>query len=227
MNKDFFESRIDHRFSNGALLDIALTHSSYTREHGLERKKCNERLEFLGDALFDAIVGEELFKRLPDTEEGMLTKYRAAVVCERSLASEARKLGVGELISLGRGEEITGGRDRESIIADAMEAVIGAVFLDGGYECAKRTVLGLFSDTIEDALSGKLHSDYKTEFQEIAQRHGNVKIAYTVDDQTGPDHSKTFYVTVSVNGEPKGSGIGKSRKEAEQRAAEDALSKGE
>lgn len=223
MTNETFQSGIGYHFSDTTLLEKALTHSSYTREHYLGREYCNERLEFLGDAFFDAIVGEELFRRLPSEEEGMLTKYRAAVVCSRSLASEGRKLGIGPVIKLGHGEDASGGRDRDSIIADAMEAVIGAVFLDGGYDDAKATVLSLFGSTISDAVAGKLHSDYKTEFQEKIQAGGPAAISYELEKETGPDHDKTFYVSLSVNGEIMGEGKGKTKKEAEQNAAKDAL----
>jgi ribonuclease-3 len=223
VTNEIFQSSIGYNFKDTTLLEKALTHSSYTREHYLGRECCNERLEFLGDAFFDAIIGEELFRRLPAEEEGMLTKYRAAVVCARSLASEGRKLNIGPIIKLGHGEDASGGRDRDSIIADAMEAVIGAVFLDGGYASAKATVLALFGDTILDALAGRLHSDYKTEFQEKVQADGPADISYVLEKETGPDHEKTFFVSLSVNGEIRGEGKGKTKKEAEQNAAKDAL----
>ncbi|MGI6204866.1 MAG: ribonuclease III [Anaerovoracaceae bacterium] len=218
-----FEEKTGYRFINAELLETALTHSSFTREHNMDRSRCNERLEFLGDAFFDAIVGEELFRRLENSEEGELTKLRAQVVCARSLADEGRRLGVGEIVRLGKGERQTGGAERQSVIADAMEAVIGAVFIDGGYEAARNVVLRLFGRTIDAAVEGRLEADYKTAFQELVQKNGSVDIRYNINGEEGPDHDKTFYASVSVGGEVRGRGSGKSKKEAEQDAARQAL----
>lgn len=218
-----FEEKTGYRFINAELLETALTHSSFTREHNMDRSRCNERLEFLGDAFFDAIVGEELFRRLENSEEGELTKLRAQVVCARSLADEGRRLGIGEIVRLGKGERQTGGAERQSVIADAMEAVIGAVFIDGGYEAARDVVLRLFGSTIDTAVEGGLEADYKTAFQELVQKNGSVDIRYDINGEEGPDHDKTFYASVSVGGEVRGRGSGKSKKEAEQDAARQAL----
>lgn len=221
------EETLGYNFEKRELLEQALTHSSYTRENNLPRAKCNERVEFLGDAFFDAIVGEELYIRLPDKKEGYLTKYRALIVCESSLAEAARAIQLGQYLKLGKGEEGTGGRDRESVIANAMEAMIGAVYLDGGYDAAKEFVMKYFEKRINDAVDGKLHNDYKSEFQEKAQRHGSVHIQYALVDEEGPDHDKTFYVKLLVNNQVQGEGSGKSKKEAEQNAAKDAILRGE
>ncbi|MEE3362929.1 MAG: ribonuclease III [Anaerovoracaceae bacterium] len=223
MENSAFEEKIGYRFINAELLETALTHSSYTREHHLGRTHCNERLEFLGDAFFDAIVGEELFRRLAESNEGALTKLRAQVVCARSLAEEGRRIGIGEMLRLGNGERRSGGADRQSVVADAMEAVIGAVFLDGGYAAARDTVLRLFGTTIDKAVAGGLSADYKTMFQELVQKNGPVEISYNIDNEEGPDHDRTFYVSVSVSGNVRGRGTGKSKKEAEQDAAKHAL----
>lgn len=227
MNKIEFENKIGHTFEDRRLLEQALTHSSFTREKNLPRAECNERLEFLGDAFFDAIVGEELYNRLPDKKEGYLTKYRALVVCEKSLAEIGRKMGVGELLKLGKGEMRSGGRERESMIADSMEAIIGAVYKDAGYDKTKRFVLALFSKRIDDAVAGIIHNDYKSEFQEKIQSRGPAVIQYVLVDEEGPDHAKTFYVKVLVDDIAYGEGKGHSKKEAEQEAAKEAILRGE
>ena len=188
----------------------------------------NERLEFLGDAFFDAIVSVELFRRMGHVTEGKLTKTRAQIVCERSLAERARCLHVGDYINMGHGEDSAGGRRKDSILADAMEAIIGAMFLDGGYDAAQQFVVRTFNETIDKAVSGKLFSDYKSEIQEILQAKGkNVNITYKIDREEGPAHDKTFFVHLECNGQMLGSGSGKSKKEAEQNAARAALERGD
>ena len=227
MNRKEFEQELQYAFRDSALLTKALTHSSYCREKGLAPNQSNERLEFLGDAFLDAITGAELYKRLYSVNEGKLTKTRALVVCEKSLAKVGRRLRIGEVLRMGNGEEKTGGRDRESIVADATEAVIGAIYLDGGYEEVSRFVLREFGYLIDQALNGRLFSDYKTEVQEILQPGGaEPQIEYKVTKESGPDHDKTFYVDLIVNGECCGSGVGKTKKEAEQNAARASLEKG-
>jgi len=217
------EDKINYHFQNRDLLRNALTHSSYIKEHG-KRERSNERLEFLGDAFFDAIIGEELYRIFPNREEGFLSRTRATLVCEKSLANEARKLKIGDHILLGNGEERSGGRNRESILADTMEAIIGAVYLDGGFEKVKKIVLELFHDVIEDAKHGKfVITDYKTALQEKLQINGNVDINYVLVEEMGPDHDKTFIVQLEVDGVPKTKGKGKSKKQAEQHAAEAML----
>ncbi len=223
MNK--FEQLIGYKFNNAIYLERALTHSSYNKEKNTKHQD-NERLEFLGDAFFDAIVSAELFKIMKGVTEGKLTKTRALVVCESSLAKSARKLGLGEYIYIGRGEEVAGGRDKDSILADAMEAVIGAIYLDGGYEPTKEFVLKYFSETINDAADGKLFSDYKSEVQEFIQKNGrNLAIVYNTIREEGPAHDKTFYMNLSYDGQVLGEGSGKSKKEAEQNAAKTALAR--
>ena len=225
MNISKFESEIGHKFNNKMYLERALTHSSYNREKNTKHQD-NERLEFLGDAFFDAIVSAELFHRIDGGTEGKLTKTRALIVCEDSLARAARKFELGKYIFIGRGEEMAGGRDRDSILADALEAVIGAMYLDAGYEVTKRFVLKTFDDIIKEAVSGKLFSDYKSEIQEKLQKSGkNISIVYKTDREEGPAHDKTFFVHLSYDGNILGEGSGKSKKEAEQNAAKEALAR--
>lgn len=214
------ERKIRYEFRDRDLLENAVTHSSYIKEQSRESKS-NERLEFLGDAFFDAIIGEELYKIFPQKEEGFLSRVRASLVCEKSLAKAARRLELGMYIMMGNGEEKSGGRDRESILADTMEAVIGAVYLDGGFEAVKETVLDIFREAIEDAKAGKfIIVDHKTALQEKLQHEGITDIKYVLIKETGPDHDKTFKVQLMVNGRPETTGEGKSKKQAEQRAAE-------
>lgn len=214
------EKKIRYEFRDRDLLMNAVTHSSYIKEHG-EGRKSNERLEFLGDAFFDAIIGEELYKIFPQKEEGFLSRVRASLVCEKSLAKAARNLDLGQYIFMGNGEEKSGGRDRESILADTMEAIMGAMYLDGGFEAVKTSVLDIFRGAIEDARNGKfIITDYKTALQEKLQHDGKTDIKYVLIDEIGPDHDKTFRVQLVVNGRPETCGEGKSKKQAEQSAAE-------
>lgn len=227
VNSEDFEKKIKYKFVDKGLLKKALTHSSYCRENKLSSVECNERLEFVGDGYLDAIVGTYLFKHLEDIQEGKLSKLRAKLVCEKSLEKVGIKLGIGEYLFLGKGEEKTGGRNRTSIIADATEAVIGAIFLDGGYEEASRFILREFKEIIQNVLSGNFEKDYKSLVQEELQKDGSIpEIYYCVDKEIGPDHHKTFYVHLECNGKRLGSGVGNSKKEAEQNAACDTLNGG-
>lgn len=222
-----FEKIIGYKFKDIQLLEKALTHSSYVKESGQSHLNDNERLEFLGDAFLDAIIGEDLYRRLPEAEEGKLTKTRASIVCEKSLAEAGRKLDIGAHMRFSHGEEKSGGRNRDSIIADGMEAVIGAIYLDGGYYEAHSFVLGIFSDVLQDAGQGKLiNIDYKSEIQEQLQGHGVLDIHYVLEKEAGPDHNKTFTVRLEVCGKVAGRGSGKSKKLAEQNAAKDAMERG-
>ena len=223
MNNAQLEKIIGYRFKNSEYLERALTHSSYNREKNTKHKD-NERLEFLGDAFLDAIISVELFHRMSGDTEGTLTKTRALIVCEKALADAARKIDLGSYLNMGHGEETAGGRGKDSILADGTEAVIGAVFLDGGSEAARRLVLWLFEDTINEAVQGKIFLDYKSVVQEVLQSGGTpVSITYIMDREEGPAHDKTFYVHMECNGKCYGSGSGKSKKEAEQNAAREAL----
>lgn len=186
-------------------------------------KKSNERLEFLGDAVLDLAVSRYLYDRRAGLEEGQLSKIRALVVCERSLADCARHLGLDAALKLGRGEDNHGGRQRPSILSDAMEALIGAIYIDGGFDTAASVVLFVLNDTIEQALSGSLFQDYKTEIQEILQAKGKTEIKYIIDREDGPDHDKTFFVSLWTEDVKLGEGVGKTKKKAEQNAAKAAL----
>ena len=218
-----FEQKIGYQFQNRNYLETALTHSSFNREKNTKHQD-NERLEFLGDAFFDAVISVELYERLKHVTEGKLTKPRALIVCESALAQVARGYELGSYLNLGHGEDTGGGRHKDSILADSMEAVIGAIYLDGGYQAMQNFVKKSFSRMIDQAIDGKLFSDYKSEVQEILQGKGKpVTIAYETDREEGPAHDKTFFVHLSCNGEIMGKGIGKSKKEAEQNAAKQTL----
>ena len=216
-----------YRFRNEKLLKTALTHSSYASEHKLGYEHNNERLEFIGDAYVDAVVGAKLFEIMGSAHEGALSRCRADVVCEDSLAAAASGMGLGEFLFLGKGEEASGGRNKESILADSFEALVGAIILDGGYEAGRDTILRLLGDRISLGAQGKLNKDYKTKLQEKLQESDhNVKIEYRKVAESGPDHNKTFTIEVEINGKSAGRGTGQSKAKAEQAAAEDALSKG-
>ena len=222
-DKTTLQKNLGYTFRDPDLLETALTHSSYSKEHG-EGARSNERLEFLGDAFFDAIIGEELFRIFPDREEGWLSRIRATIVCEKSLAAQARKLELGDFLLLGHGEEKSGGRRRESILADATEALIGAIYLDGGYEAVRQVVLDLFRGVIDDTRRGIfVVYDYKTHLQEVLQARGITDIRYQMTGEEGPDHDKTFTVALYIDGVPSSQGRGKSKKQAEQNAAMKAL----
>jgi ribonuclease-3 len=202
-----------------ALLERALTHRSYAYEHG--GLPTNERLEFLGDAVLGLVVTDLLFREHPDLAEGALAKLRASVVSTRALAGVARELGLGRWMRLGRGEEVTGGRDKPSILADTMEAVIGAVYLERGVDAAAGVVRRLFGALMESAATGGAASDWKTALQELTAAHGLGVPDYLIAD-SGPDHAKSFTAQAMVAGLARGSGAGSSKKEAEQQAAEEA-----
>lgn len=219
MNIDF-EKKLGYTFKNKQLIKNALTHSSYANEKKLAN---NERLEFLGDSVLSVIVSEQLYNRLPEVAEGRLTKLRASLVCEQSLAVFARSVGISEALLLGKGEEMTGGRNRASILSDAFEAVLAAVFLDSGMDNAKKWLLALMKDAIDEAVAGHIYSDYKTALQEAVQHGQSGKITYRTVEEIGPDHMKTFVVEVMCDGAALNRGEGKSKKDAEQNAARIAL----
>ena len=224
MNDRKLEGVIGYSFKDEKILKRALTHSSYLRD-SKEKNGSNERLEFLGDAYLDAFVSEILFLRNREIPEGQLSKLRAMVVCEKSLAEVGRKIGLGSYLNMGKGEVVMGGRDRDSIIADGVEALIAAIYLDGGFQAAFDFVRNNLSDSIEAALEGKLSKDYKSQLQERLQKSGELHISYEVLSQEGPDHRKTFRMGVYIDGKLAGEGQGKSKKEAEQQAACAALKK--
>ena len=220
MIKDL-ESAIGYRFHNIQLLQNALTHSSYANERWHNSLLSNERLEFLGDSVLGMLVAEYLFRNFTDRPEGELTRMRADMVCEQTLAAAANKIGIGNHLLLGHGEEQGGGRNRNSILADAMESVIAACFLDGGIEAALKVVQQFI---LVEVPVTKLHNvDYKTKLQELVQQKKNQVLSYALVGESGPDHDKHFEVEVSLNGKVVGSGSGSSKKRAEQSAAASAI----
>ena len=219
--------KVGYEFKDKAILMNALTHSSYSSEHKMPYASNNERLEFIGDAYVDAAVGAEIFTIMKDAPEGLLSKNRADVVREESLADVARGIGLGDYIYMGKGEEATGGRNKDSILADCFEALIGAIIIDGGYDAGNKVVLDLLGEKIRLAVAGKLRNDYKTMLQEkIQEKEHDIRIRYNTVSESGPDHNKTFTVEVVAGSSVIGRGTGKSKAKAEQEAARDALSKG-
>lgn len=214
-----FEKRIGYRFNNPDLLVTALTHSSYSNEKRLKKYECNERLEFLGDAVLELISSEKIFKDHPDNPEGDLTRIRASYVCEPTLALCAREICLGDYLQLGKGEDMTGGRERDSILSDAMEATIGAVYMDGGFAAAQQYVEEF---VLKDIDKKKLFYDSKTYLQEIIQRDDHT-LEYVLLKEEGPDHNKSFQVGVIVDGKQLTSAVGRTKKKAEQAAAYEAI----
>lgn len=207
---------------NPAIYQQALTHTSYANEAG-DPSSSNQRLEYLGDAVLQLVVSDWIFQRHPDLPEGEMTKLRAAVVCEPTLARSAAAVGLGQQLLLGKGEESSGGRSRPSSLADALEALIGAVYVDLGLSAARRLILKLLGSELLGAERGRATVDFKTQLQEVAQRHTLPRLSYHVVDEQGPDHHKSFVVEVRLGGSPVGTGRGRSKKEAEQQAAQAAL----
>lgn len=216
-----FENIISYNFKNKQYILEALTHSSYSNEN--KSYAFNERLEFLGDSVLGIIISDYLFKNETELPEGELTKLRANIVCEESLSEVSKKIELGTHMLLGKGEEATGGRERVSILADAVEAVIAAIYLDGGIESARKFVLTQMDEIIQDSIKGRIFRDYKTHLQEVIQSQGETNIIYDLVEEIGPDHNKKFIMQVKLNDEVLGTGEGKSKKEAEQSAAKQAL----
>lgn len=219
---DQLAERLGYRFRTPRLLEAALTHKSYLNESPDPSREDNERLEFLGDAVLDLVISERFLSQFPDAPEGDLSKLKAKTVSEAALSQVARRLDLGSALVLGRGEELTGGRDKASLLADAFEAVVAAVYMDGGLVAARQVVLTAFSDLFEN-LSRPEVADHKTELQEICQRDFSVLPVYRVLRESGPDHHKQFDVELLIRGEVYGVGTGRSKKEAEQQAARHAL----
>ncbi len=215
------EKRLEYQFQNRKYLITALTHSSYANEVK-GAGKSNERLEFLGDSVLGVIVADYLFKNQPNMPEGDLTKTRASLVCEKALCSFSRQLGVGEFLLLSHGEQNSGGRTRPSILADAFEAILAAIYLDGGMEQAREFVLR-FVAPMAKSVKPKSFKDYKTVLQEIIQQNPEERLEYVLTGESGPDHDKHFTVEVHLNSNVVGKGGGRSKKEAEQQAAREAL----
>ena len=212
------EAALGYTFKDRSLLTLALTHSSYSNEQGDRRD--NERLEFLGDSVLGFITAEYLFRTYGGEPEGELTRRRANAVCEKTLAEFARRIDLGSYLRLGKGELRTGGADRPSILSDAFESVIAAIYLDGGLEAARRFVLRFVSAARTDPA---VSTDYKTALQEIIQKNPDVQLRYVLAAESGPDHDKTFTVEVYLNSNKIGCGEGHSKKRAEQAAACEAL----
>lgn len=225
------EERIGHHFSNRRLLLEALTHSSFSNEHRAERLPCNERLEFLGDSVLSVITSEHIFVRFPDNPEGELTRMRAELVCEKALAVYASEIDLGHYLLLGNGEERGGGRERKSIVADAFEALIAAVYLDAGdadgerdgRTAVRKYLLPLIDDMMSEILRQWHGADYKTLLQQLIQRSEGEILEYVTVEATGPDHNKTFRVEARLNSNIIGAGSAHSKRAAEQEAAHQAL----
>jgi ribonuclease III len=213
------EARIGWRIPDAALAQAALTHKSFVNEHRGEALTDNERLEFLGDAVIDLAVSHRLMQRFPGAREGDLSKLRAALVDEAALARLARRFDLGPLLRLGRGEELTGGREKASLLADALEALAAVLYLCGGLEAVFRLLDGALAEAFELAAAGTLDRDYKTQLQELAQSRARATPRYRVVAERGPDHEKTFEVELDLRGEVIGRGEGRSKKDAEQAAA--------
>lgn len=216
------EKKTGYTFKDFSLLEQAMMHSSYTNERHLPKYRCNERLEFLGDAVLELVSSEYLFNESPHTPEGELTRTRASMVCEPSLALCARDISLGDYLLLGKGEEATGGRLRDSVTSDAMEALIGAVYLDGGFTSAKEFIHRFILTDLEDK---KLFYDSKTILQEMVQAQKSGEITYHLVSEQGPDHNKSFEVEVQIKGTGYGRGRGRTKKSAEQQAAYQAILK--
>ena len=216
------EQTIGYTFHNKKLLKQAMTHSSYANEKKLGKLGCNERLEFLGDAVLELISSDVLYARFPKIPEGELTKKRASLVCEPSLAYCARQFDLPKYLLLGKGEDMTGGRMRDSIVSDATEALLGAIYLDGGFENARDFVLRFILNDMEHK---QLFYDSKTILQELVQEKGKLSVEYFLTGESGPDHNKQFSVEVCVNGTVLGRGTGHTKKAAEQAAAYQAIRK--
>lgn len=214
------EERLGYQFTDRSLLENALTHSSYANEHRDAGMSSNERLEFLGDSVLGMVVADHLYREHPRMPEGELTRTRAALVCEGSLVEVARALELGRYLRLGKGEDAGGGRERPSILADATEAVLAAIYLDGGIAQARRVIRTLILGNEEEMSASR---DYKTALQELVQRESGQKLAYRLVAEEGPDHAKRFSVEVELNGKTVGAGEGRTKKAAEQNAAKAAI----
>ncbi len=216
------EKNIGYTFKNKELLKKALTHTSYAYEHGIES---NEKLEFLGDSILEFISSTYLFANYSKLKEGEMTKVRATVVCEKSLYKVAKMHNFSDFLYLGKSERQSGGENRPAILADSVEAVIAAIYLDGGIEKAQKFIIENLKEEIEIASKNVGQKDYKTVLQEKLQKHGEVEIKYTILREIGPDHDKTFEAQVECNNKKLATGIGKSKKQAEMKAAKEALNK--
>jgi len=219
------EGKLSYKFSEPSLLIQALTHKSYANENRIEGVGHNERLEFLGDTVLDFIISDFIMKLCPESPEGELSKLRAVVVSEANLSRVARDLGFGDYLLLGKGEEQTGGREKNSLLANALEAVIASLYMDGGLDVAYRFILDRFESDIRGMVANGLTYDYKTDLQEHCQSRFGALPKYSIVKESGPDHQKVFEVEILADGRTLGNGVGRSKKEAEQQAAREALEK--
>lgn len=215
------EDSLNYSFKNKDLLINALTHSSYANEIR-DPNASNERLEFLGDSVLSVIVANYIYNQFPEKPEGELTKLRASLVCEKSLCSYSKILKIGEYLRLGKGEDLNGGRNRPSILADAFEAVLAAMYIDGGLEVARKHVMRFVLDELKHT-EAEVFKDYKTSLQEVIQQNPEEQLTYVLTGESGPDHDKSFTVEVHLNSNVIGIGTGKNKKQAEQAAAKQAL----
>lgn len=220
LHSNKLEERIGYVFKDKSLLENALRHSSYINEHGLNKTDCNERVEFLGDSVLELVSSEFLYTHLPETPEGEMTKLRASLVCESALFNDAKALELGSFLSMGRGEELSGGRDKPSIVSDAMEALIGAIYLDSGLGAAREFIHRYVLSDFNEKLS---LDDPKTELQEIVQQQPGNALVYEIVDESGPGNSRAFTAAVKLNGEVLAQGCGPNKKDAEQQAARRAI----
>lgn len=216
------QNKIGYSFKDLNLLKSALTHSSYVNENKMHHFESNERLEFLGDAVLDLVIGEYLYTKYPQKSEGYLSKLRSESVNEHILYMISKEISLGDSILFGNGEIKNGGRNRESTSSDALEALIGAIYLDSSFECAKNIVLELFNSYINEDVIKNISRDYKTEFQEIVQKYGKI-CEYEIVKEEGPDNNKTFYSHLKIDGKVVGKGSGKTKKKATQMAAKAAI----
>lgn len=216
------EATIDYHFEDKSLLKLALTHSSYANEHHMKRTENNERVEFLGDAVLELIISDYLFRTYKKKNEGKLTKLRSSLVCEYTLAMCAKDISLGKYLLLSKGEDMTGGRERDSILSDAFESLIGAIYLDQGYEQAKTFVEKYLLQDVEDKT---LFYDAKTILQEMVQKDAGHNVKYKLIAEKGPDHCKEFTVSVCLDDKALGTGVGRTKKAAEQQAAYESILK--
>jgi ribonuclease-3 len=220
-----FEKALGYSFKNRDLLTLAFTHTTYVFEHNMGHFRSNQRLEYIGDAVMDLVIGQKLYEMKPEADEGYLSKTRSIIVCERSFAAVARKLDMGSYLLLGKGEAQTGGTEKDSTLADAFESIIAAVYFDGGFAEAERVVLTTLDQTIKDAVDGKIFLDYKSRLLEIAQmKNKQHKIEFVLVGESGPAHLREFEVEVYADDNFLARAKGHSKKEAEQRAAEASIS---
>ena len=220
MKLEKLEEAIGHTFRNKELLKIAMTHASYANEYNCES---NEKLEFLGDSILEYVSSDYIYQKYPKLKEGEMTKVRATVVCENCLHKIAQRLNFSDFLQVGKSERLNHGNTRPAVMADSVEAVIAAIYFDGGLEKAREFIISILKDEIEVATHEVGMKDYKTVLQEMLQAHGDVKIEYVLKKTEGPDHNKTFEAQVSLNGKILSTGKGKSKKEAEMQAAKKAL----